>query len=211
MKKGDKFVLLLLSFVALLMVATIGYRFLSERYTPQEVPITQVENDALSEVSTTNTSDDSSDSAESTKVPDFTVYDLNGNAFSLYENLGKPIVLNFWATWCGPCQSEMPAFDLMYQQYGDQITFLMVNVTDGSRDTAESVAAFYEDSGYTFPIYLDTTLEAASAYGAYSIPMTFFIDPEGNLLYYQMGAMSADTLAGCMELLLRTSPEAVTE
>ena len=130
------------------------------------------------------------------------MYDLNGNEVSLYDYLGKPVVLNFWATWCGPCQSEMPAFDQMYQKYNNQVTFLMVNVTDGSRDTVESVTAFYKDSGYTFPIYFDTTLEASMTYGAYSIPLTFFIDAEGNLLYNQMGAISEDTLAQCMELLV---------
>lgn len=204
MKKGDIFILLLLSFVALLITATIGYRFLSEQYTPNEVPITIVDNGnaAASENASV------SESTFFTKVPNFTVYDLEGNAVSLYDNLGKPIVLNFWATWCGPCQSEMPAFDKMYQKYGDQVTFLMVNVTDGSRDTAESVTAFCKDSGYTFPIFLDTTLEASIAYGAYSIPMTFFIDPDGNLLYNQMGAMSEDVLSQYMELLIQASAKA---
>ena len=224
MKKGDKFILLLLLLVALLMVASIGYRFLAERYAPQDIPFTVIENETSS-VQENNDSENSgvdhdgnenataSDtaSAESMKVPDFTVYDLNGNAVSLYDCLGKPIVLNFWATWCGPCQSEMPAFDKMYQQYGDDITFLMVNVTDGSRDTTESVTAFYEDSGYTFPIYLDTTLEASMTYGAYSIPVTFFIDPKGHLLYNQMGAISEDALAQCMELLLQTADATTTD
>lgn len=214
MKKGDKFIILLLLLIVLLVAATIGYRFLAEQYTPQEVPITIVEdeNAALieNEASATDNSD-TTDTATTTKVPDFTVYDLEGNAVSLYDYLGKPVVLNFWATWCGPCQSEMPAFDKMYQEYGDQITFLMINVTDGSRDTTESVTAFYEDSGYTFPIYLDTTLEASMTYGAYSIPVTFFIDPEGNLLYNQMGAISEDALAQCMELLVQTANETATE
>ena len=148
MKKGDKFILLLLSLVALLMVATIGYRLLTEHYTPQEIPFTVIEDPSLVENNTNHastedtTSNTGSDSVESIKVPDFTVYDLEGNAISLYDCLGKPIVLNFWATWCGPCQSEMPAFNQMYEKYGNQITFLMVNVTDGSRDTVESVTSF---------------------------------------------------------------------
>ena len=203
MKKGDKFIILLLLLIVLLVAATIGYRFLAEQYTPQEIPITIVENEnavltentGIDNAPAENSSTSDTHAADSSKVPDFTVYDMDGNAVSLYDCLGKPVVLNFWATWCGPCQSEMPAFDNMYQKYGDQVTFLMVNVTDGSRDTAESVAAFYEDSGYTFPIYLDTTLEASMTYGAYSIPVTFFIDPKGNLLYNHMGAISADALA----------------
>lgn len=218
MKKNDKFVLLLLLLVALLMVTAIGYQFLSERYAPEEFPITVVEDEdaSLTENASVNTEDKNNstadnDSSTSMKVPDFTVYDLEDNAVSLYDCLGKPVVLNFWATWCGPCQSEMPAFNQMYQQYGNQITFLMVNVTDGSRDTVETVTSFYEDSGYTFPIYFDTTLEASMAYGAYSIPVTFFIDPEGYLLYNHMGAISEDALAQCMELLAQTANEPATK
>lgn len=197
MKKSDKFVLLILLFAAILMAAVIGYRFLADRYTPQELPMT--------DQSETSSADNTANPEENTpiKVPDFTVYDMNGNTISLYESLDKPVVLNFWATWCGPCQSEMPAFDKMYQKYGEQINFLMVNVTDGSRDTKEKVSSFYEESGYTFPVYLDTNLEASMTYGAgYSIPLTFFIDTEGNLLYSQMGAIPEDTLKQGLELLL---------
>lgn len=202
MKKGDKFILLLLGLVALLMTATIGYRLLSERYSPKDISFSEANDESTSKVENVDSDANSTNGVATTKVPNFTVYDLNGNEVSLYDYLGKPVVLNFWATWCGPCQSEMPAFDQMYQKYNNQITFLMVNVTDGSRDTVESVTAFYKDSGYTFPIYFDTTLEASMTYGAYSIPLTFFIDAEGNLLYNQMGAISEDTLAQCMELLV---------
>ncbi len=214
MKKSDKFIILLLLLVVLLVAATIGYRFLSNRYAPEEIPITieDAEDTTLSEnESAENIDTDSTDNVVAMKAPDFTVYDLDGNAVSLYDCLGKPVVLNFWATWCGPCQSEMPAFDKMYQEYGDQVTFLMVNVTDGSRDTVEGVTAFYKDSGYTFPIYLDTTLKASMLYGAYSIPVTFFLDPEGKLLYNQMGAMSEDVLRQCMELLVESTNETDTE
>ena len=211
MKKGDKFILLLLGLVALLMVATIGYRLLSDHYSPQDISFTETKDTNTSSAESADTDTNSTNDTASTKVPDFTVYDLEGNAISLYDYLGKPIVLNFWATWCGPCQSEMPAFDKMYQQYSDQVTFLMVNVTDGSRDTVESVTSFYKDSGYTFPIYFDTTLEASMTYGTYSIPLTFFIDAEGHLLYNQMGAISEEALTQCMELLVKTANESNNE
>ena len=212
MKKGDKFILLLLGLVALLMVATIGYRMLLERYSPQELSFSTTDKANFSKEDNDSTEHTTSnatttDDGTSTKVPDFTVYDLEGNAVSLYDCLDKPVVLNFWATWCGPCQMEMPFFDKMYQQYSNQVTFLMVNVTDGSRDTVESVTSFYKDSGYTFPIYFDTTLEAAMTYGAYSIPLTFFIDTEGQLLYNQMGALSEEALAQCIELLVQSTTE----
>ena len=70
----------------------------------------------------------------------------------------------------------------------------MVNMTDGSRETVEVASSFIEEQGYTFPVYFDTTYEAAIAYGANSIPMTFFIDEAGNLIAYGQGALSAETL-----------------
>lgn len=205
MKKSDKFILLLLGLVALLMVATIGYRFLSEKYMPGQTPI------ALGDSGSSDTGKSSAESPSSEPelipAPDFTVYDMAGNEVSLSDFLGKPVIVNFWATWCGPCQSEMPAFDAMYREYGDEIAFLMVNLTDDSRETAENVSAFIEESGYTFPVYLDTTLNAAMTYGASSIPMTFFIDANGYALYYQRGAMSEDMLRQCVESLVQNSAE----
>lgn len=209
MKKSDKFIILLLAFAALLMVATIGYRLLSEKYAPQQTPIAMEDTNS----SDTNESADADDSSQKERIPApvFTVYDMDGNELSLSDFLGKPVIVNFWATWCGPCQSEMPAFDKLYQEYKDQITFLMVNQTDGSRDTIESVTAFYEDSGYSFPIYFDTTLNASMTYGATSIPMTFFIDEKGYALYYQRGAMSEDLLRQCVEQLIEPSAEPASE
>ena len=103
------------------------------------------------------------------------------------------MVLNFWASWCGPCKSEMPDFEEVYQAQGDDIQFLMVNVT-GGRETLESAKAFIEESGYTFPVFFDTETEGAMTYGAYSIPMTFFINSDGNLVAYVQGMTSADVL-----------------
>ena len=79
----------------------------------------------------------STEDAEPEKVaaPDFTVYDGTGTEVRLSDYVGKPIVLNFWASWCGPCQSEMPEFDAAYEELGEDIHFLMVNMTDGSRET----------------------------------------------------------------------------
>ena len=82
---------------------------------------------------------------------DFTVTDREGNTVKLSEFFGKPIIINFWATWCGPCKSELPVFDEAYRKYGEGVTFLMVNLTDGYRDTVEAVKAFIEDNDYTFP------------------------------------------------------------
>lgn len=220
MKKGDKFVLLALAFVALMILATMGYRVLSEQYVPQDMqnPAQLSQSDSETASNEQNEaiipSDGSSandNSAAVTQTPDFTVYDMDGNAVKLSDYFGKPIIVNFWATWCGPCKSELPAFNTMYAKYKDDVHFLMVNLTDGSRDTKESVTAFVNDGDYTFPVYFDTTMEAAYTYSAYSIPMTLLITSDGQLAHTQMGAMSEETLEQYIQTLIKISKENKTE
>ena len=127
-------------------------------------------------------------------APDFTVYDRNGQPVSLSDMFGKPIVLNFWASWCGPCRSEMPDFDEVYRLLGDEVVFMLVNLTDGEVETMQSASAFIDSMGYSFPIYFDLTDEAAYTYWVQSIPTTFFISARGNLVAYAEGALDYETL-----------------
>ena len=134
--------------------------------------------------------------AEPAKVPapDFTVYDLEGNEVRLYDYIGKPIVLNFWASWCGPCKMEMPDFNEKYLELGDEVHFLMVNMTDGSRETVETASSFIAEQGYQFPVFYDSSMDAAMTYGAYSLPTTYFIDAEGYAIAHAVGAIDAELL-----------------
>ena len=127
-------------------------------------------------------------------APDFTMYDLDGNAVKLSDFRGKPTILNFWASWCGPCKMEMPDLEEAYQKYGEEINFLIVNLTDGASETVESAYGYIESQGYTFPVYYDTALGGAYTYSVSAIPVTYFLDAGGNLVAYYQGAMSADIL-----------------
>ncbi len=135
-------------------------------------------------------------------APDFTMYTEDGKEVKLSDFEGKPTILNFWATWCGPCKNEMPAIEDAYKKYGDKINFVIVNLTDGENDTVVGAASYIQAQGYTFPVYFDTKLAGATAYGVNSIPLTLFIDANGDLVTYYTGSMSEKILQSGINMLL---------
>lgn len=126
-------------------------------------------------------------------APDFTVYDAQGNTVQLSDYFGKPIVINFWASWCTYCVQEMPTFNNAYYNNPD-IQFLMINVTDNYQETFSSAKAFIEGTNFDFPVFYDLDLDAATKYSASSLPMTFFINEKGELVTYFSGQLTASNL-----------------
>ena len=137
MKSKKTVLIIVLVFVALMVGASVLYNNLGASLAPSQLatqpPATEVPE---------ATEIPGQTQPEPQKAPDFTVFDLDGNEVHLQDFFGKPIVLNFWASWCGPCKMEMPDFNEKYQELGEEIQFLMINMTDGDRETVETAAAF---------------------------------------------------------------------
>ena len=198
MNKKKTLLILILVFILLLGGAYFLYRQLGQDFAPDQLA-TQVPTEPESPES--QTEEPAETQEEPVMAPDFTVYDAEGNPVNLYDYTGKPIIVNFWASWCGPCQMEMPDFHEKYLELGEEVQFLMINMTDGSRETVESASGFIAEQGYTFPVFYDTTTEAAMTYGAYSLPTTFFINAEGHAIAKATGAIDADTLQRGIDMI----------
>ena len=197
MNQKKSFSVLLIVLLVVLAGAMFAYRYLSDKVTPDtDGSLLDRVTETADTVKTGIETSDVGDTAQSDVFPamDFTVYDIDRNPVKLSDFFGKPILINFWATWCPPCKSELPDFDRVYADYGEDVVFMMVNMTDGSRDTVESASAFTADNGYSFPVYYDCDLNAAYTYGASSIPMTVLIGADGNIVGGQVGVLTEEQL-----------------
>ena len=191
--KALKIVLLVLIIVALLL----GAKKLYDTLGSQVQLDTLVTPPAQTEVA------EQPEAAQATEaLKDLTVYDLEGNAHSLSDFRGKPVILNFWAPWCGYCKMEMPDFEEAYQKYGEEIHFLMINVTDGVQETVEKASAYVAEQGYTFPVFYDTDQAAMLNYNLSGLPVTYLLDEEGQIVAWQQGMLTASTLQSGIDMLL---------
>ena len=145
-------------------------------------------------------------------APDFEVTLLSGKTVKLSDYRGKRVLLNFWATWCGPCQREMPDIQKLYEKYGkntgDVIVLGVANPktkdAPNNQDQAEpGIVQYLSENGYSYPVLMDRTGALFSAYGITSFPTTFMIDQEGNVFGYVTGMLTADI----MESIVRQTLE----
>lgn len=201
----DKRILPIIILLLVLLIGGAGFLYgrLSSDYSPQQLQVQGGEQVPAAGVTPSPQTgateeekgeEESEETGESVQAPDFTVYDAEGNEVKLSDYFGKPIVLNFWASWCGPCQSEMPEFYEVWQERGEEISFVMINMTDGGRETRETASAWLAEQGYDFPVYYDVKQDAAASWGIYSLPTTCFLNGEGKLVAYAEGAIPKESL-----------------
>jgi peroxiredoxin len=119
-------------------------------------------------------------------APNFQLRDMNGRVVSLSELRGKVVLLNFWATWCGPCRVEMPAMERLYRTY-DRKDFEILAVSTDAQGAAVT-RPFQEENKLTFPILHDSDFRVGLSYGARTLPMTFMVDRQGVVRQHIFGA-----------------------
>ena len=132
-----------------------------------------------------------------TPAPDFELENLTGEIKHLSEYQGRVVVLNFWATWCGPCTYEMPFFQEIYESYESEIAVLAVN----NQESVDRVSPFVEELGLTYEILMDNDGGVATQYQVLGFPTTYFIDPNGIIKFLHVGVLTEEQLDGYLNLL----------
>ncbi|MBO1581028.1 redoxin domain-containing protein [Bacillus sp. XF8] len=124
-------------------------------------------------------------------APDFELSKLDGTKVKLSDLKGKKVILNFWATWCGPCQQEMPDMEAFYKKHKDDVEILAVNYTiSEGANGEEKVKKFVEEKGVTFPILLDKDINVTTTYKVITIPTSYFVDTKGVIQDKFIGPMT---------------------
>lgn len=124
-------------------------------------------------------------------APDFKLTKLDGTNVKLSDLKGKKVILNFWATWCGPCQQEMPDMEAFYKEHKENVEILAVNYTPSEKGGGEEkVSNFIKEKGITFPVLLDKNIDVTTAYKVITIPTSYFIDTKGVIQDKFIGPMT---------------------
>lgn len=184
MKNTVKWIIVAILLVGILAGATALYNKYSSEFDDSGM----IDNEESTDVNGTETQTTANEN-----VLDFTVTDYDGNEVNLSDFKGKPIVLNFWATWCYYCKVEMPDFNEAYKKYPD-VQFLMVNATGTNGETVESAKAYVEQEKYEFDVFFDINYNGLRKFGVSSFPTTIFIDKDGNVHTERVGMLTMDAL-----------------
>lgn len=193
--KNRKLAAVLIGFIGFLVISYVGYSFLSSEYKQKNIK----------NIAETNQNKNLKPQVKQEKKmeKDFIVYDENLNKVKLSSYIGKPVVINFWASWCPPCKEEMPAFNEISNKYNkDQLNVLMVDLTDGQRETIDKAKRFIKENNYNMKILFDSESNAAINYNISAIPRTLFIDKDGYIVKDHSGEITKEELENQIKFLL---------
>ncbi len=158
--------ILVIGFLAAFYLTPIGFHakvYLNRLVSHNPTPVAEREQEVLADYS-------------------WELEDLNGNMINLKDYRGKIILINFWASWCPPCIAEMPGFELLYKDYGDEIAFLFI-----ARDKEEKIRQFLDRKGYTLPVYFEGGFTPKVLFNA-ALPTTYIIDGKGKIIMAEVGS-----------------------
>ena len=117
-------------------------------------------------------------------APDFQLMNIEGQNVALSDLSGSPVILNFWASWCGPCREEMPFLQQIYEEWQDKgVLLLGINL----REDPSTITDYMQGNGLSFPVLLDTDGSVTQNYDVLGIPTTFFIDIDGIIQMRKLG------------------------
>ncbi|WP_124057712.1 TlpA family protein disulfide reductase [Vaginisenegalia massiliensis] len=197
----------------ILVGSALVYPLLSPN-SPQPNPILETPSHETSKTSSTSSQESQANdtnqvlettqtAAQANQLPDTRIWDSKGKSHALKDQLDKPLVISFWASWCPPCQEEMPLFQDYFDQYGNQINFVMLNATESKpSETVEVAQKYINDHQFTFPVYYDRQQENQVAYGAMVLPSTIFVNRDGQVTAAYRGQLTAETMDAELKKLL---------
>jgi len=135
---------------------------------------------------------------DSFPAPDFTLTALDGTSYTLSELRGKWVLINWWATWCGPCVTEMPYRQRIADERAEQMVVLGVNLSE----SREQVEAFANENGISFPLLLSPSDTTVIDYNVIGLPQTLLVNPDGDIVARQFGVIIPQTFESTLDALL---------
>lgn len=182
MKAKNKTLYLIISFVLFILLVIWAYRNLSKNQDPAKDFPKSSQKGMVKE-------------NEDKKIEDLKLLNSKNEEVSLKTLVqGKPSVVNFWASWCGVCNEEMPDFEQVFKEKNKDVNFVMINLTDGKRETEKTALESINKNNFSFPVYYDKDLRVSNKYEIYAIPTTFFVDSKGVIVEVHSGLLTKNSL-----------------